>query len=441
MRREKKSLATLTLPLLMAASITAQAAPGDAEPPLTLDSCVRAALQESPYYRAAVEGTISASEAAESARAPYYPDLAFQMSWQRFQTHIFLPNSLDIPLIPPIVGPIDANGASVSASYTLFDSGARKAQATAGRNTKTAAQEVAAQSREGVALSVHAAYFSLLAAQDSRDVARKDLDRAQEHLKLAEERKSVGAVPLADVLRAKVEVGRARLGLVRAEGDLSVARGNLNTAMGRSPDSPLGVASPDAPVTACDLAPPQADLQRAIEKRPDLKAAASRVEARRSDVSLARSAFGPKLLAQAKYGRLDSDFFPQDEDWAVGVTLQVPIYNYGRSHALARARSELSQKELEKRQLELSVEQEVWTARSSVRTAWESILAARTLAQDAAESLRMAKERYAAGAGTVTDLLDAETNKARADLDEVQAEYGYRLALSSLRKAKGELSE
>lgn len=441
MKREKRIEATLALLIFALLSFAVPAAAGDNGPPLTLDSCVRAALQESPYYRAAVEGTISASEAAESARAPYYPDLAFQMSWQRFQTHIFLPNSLDIPLIPPIVGPIDANAASVSASYILFDSGARKAQASAGRNTRSAAQEGAAQSREAVALSVHAAFFALLAAQESLDVAQKDLDRAQEHLKLAEDRKSVGAVPLADVLRAKVEVGRARLGLVKAEGDLSVAKGNLNAAIGRSPDIPLGVARPGGPVSAPTLEDAQADLRKALDQRSDLKAASSRVEARRADVSFARSAFGPKLLAQAKYGRLDSDFFPQDEDWAVGVTLQVPLYNYGRSHALARARSELSQNELQKKQLELSVEQEVWTARSNVGSAWESILAARTLAEDAAESLRMAKERYAAGAGTVTNLLDAETNRARADRDEVQAEYGYRVALSCLKKAVGELTE
>jgi outer membrane protein TolC len=171
-----------------------------------------------------------------------------------------------------------------------------------------------------------------------------------------------------------------------------------------------------------------------------MKAAAARVESKRAQVSYARSAFGPKLLAQASYGRLDSDFFPQDEDWAVGVVLQVPIFNFAKSHNLAQARSELVKEELNRKKLELSAPSEVWNARSGVSEAWESTVAARALVADAAESLRMARERYAAGAGTITDLLDAETNMARSEMDRVRAEYGYRVALSALKKAMGELT-
>ena len=125
----------------------------------------------------------------------------------------------------------------------------------------------------------------------------------------------------------------------------------------------------------------------------------------------------------------------------MGVTLQVPLFSYARSHTLARARSELAQEELNRKRLELSVRQEVWNARSDVQEAWSSIAAARALAADAEESLRMAKERYAAGAGTVTDLLDAETNLASSDLALVSADYAYRVALSALKKAMGELAK
>lgn len=409
--------------------------------PLTLEECVRVALQENPQYQAAVEGTVSASETADAAKAPYYPDFSFQMAYRRFQTYIFLPNSLNIPLIAPIVGPVDSNGLSVSGTYTLFDSGARKAQSAAGSAGKEAAEQSAAQSGEDVALGVHQAYFALLAAQEAKGVAQKSLVRSEEHLRLAEARKAVGAVPLADVLRARVEAGNARLALVKASGELTVARGNLNAAMGLSPDSPLEIAVPQDPVAAPQLASAEAELEMAVGRRPDIRASASRVEARKAQVANARSTYGPRLLAQASYGRLDSDFFPQDLDWAVGVTLQVPLFSYARSHNLARARSELLQEELGRKKLELSVRQEVWADRANVEQTWESIATARTLVADAGESLRMAKERYAAGAGTLTDLLDAETNLARSELSEVQAEYGYRVALASLSRAMGELTK
>ena len=238
-----------------------------------------------------------------------------------------------------------------------------------------------------------------------------------------------------------MEAGNARLGLVSAEGDLSVGKGNLNAAMGLSPDSPIEIEAPGSPATAPELGSAEADLRTAIGQRPDLKAAAARVESERAQVSYAHSAFGPKLLAQASYGRLDSDFFPQDKDWAVGVVLQVPIFNFARSHNLALARSELAKEELSRKSLELSVQSEVWNARTGVSEAWESIVTTRSIVADAAESLRMARERYAAGAGTITDLLDAETNMAHSEMDQVRAEYGYRVALSALKEAMGALTE
>ena len=162
-----------------------------------------------------------------------------------------------------------------------------------------------------MAFGVHRAFFVLLAAQEAWKVAGQSLKRSEEHLRLAEERKAVGAVPLADVLRARVEVGNARLGLVRTEGDLAVARGGLNAAMGRNPDSPLQLASPGGDVSAPDQSGADAEFGQALAQRPELKAASARVEARRSAVALARSAYGPKLLALASYGRLDSDYSPR----------------------------------------------------------------------------------------------------------------------------------
>lgn len=426
--------------LMARASFPSPAAPGaEAGPGKTLEECVAVALDRNPQYKASLEGVVSAGEAAKAAQAPYYPDFSFSMGYQRMRTHIFLPNSLDIPLIVPVVGPTDVNSASVSGSYTLWDSGLRKAQKEAGRANQAAALELSGQSREDVTFAVHQAYYGLLAAQEARDVAEQSLKRTEDHQRLAETRKAAGAVPLVDVMRARVEVANAKLALVQAEGNLRVARGGLNTAMGLPPDAPLSLATPGG-----DPAPPgdqeaEALFTQALRDRPELKAAAERAASKKAQVSAARSTYGPKVLASAKYGRLDSDYFPQDLDWAVGVTFQIPIFSYARSHNLAKARSDLAQEELNTKRIELSVQQEVWSDLSKVQEAWASIASAQALKADAAETLRLAEARYAAGAGTVTDFLDAETNLSQAELALVQAVYGYRVAGSALRKAVGSI--
>jgi len=71
--------------------------------------------------------------------------------------------------------------------------------------------------------------------------------------------------------------------------------------------------------------------------------------------------------------------------------------------------------------------------------AYDSAVAVEALNADARESLRMADERYKVGAGTITDLLDAETNLAEAEAAKVRTEYGYRVAKAELMRAMGEL--
>jgi hypothetical protein len=59
----------------------------------------------------------------------------------------------------------------------------------------------------------------------------------------------------------------------------------------------------------------------------------------------------------------------------------------------------------------------------------------------AQESMRMAKERYEAGAGTVTDLLDSQTALARAQANQVEAEWDYHTAQALFKRSIGSLEE
>jgi outer membrane protein TolC len=58
---------------------------------------------------------------------------------------------------------------------------------------------------------------------------------------------------------------------------------------------------------------------------------------------------------------------------------------------------------------------------------------------DAQESLRLASERYKAGAGTIADLLDSETALARAEATRVGVQWDYQIARAVLKRSVGDL--
>jgi len=420
------------------------AAAADSEPanrPLTLSDCIRIALEANPARRSAAAGVQSAREAVGEAQAPYYPELGLQAGYHRFQTHAFLPGWVRIPPgSPTVVGPTDDWLGGLRARYTLYDFGERKALGQVARARQGLAEEEQSRIRQDIILSVYYGFYGLTSALEAKGVAEQNLDRSRDHQRLTNMRKEAGAVPKADVLRAQVEVSNAQLALVRAENLIRLARGNLNLSLGRPPEKPVEVTPSAQPPTRPEQMDLSLSLDQAVQSRPEIRGALKKIEVSQSNIEAARSAYGPRLRAEGSYGWRDNDFLPQDEDWAVGVTLEWPLFTgFARKHRLARAKADLSKEEAEAERLKLAVRQEVWNAFSRVTEVYQTLETTQTLVQDALESQRLSRERYEAGAGTITELLDAQTALARAQATRVESEWDYQISLAQLKRATGQL--
>ncbi len=438
MRHSLQSIVCAWLAFLFATTALAAATE---EKVLDLESAVRIALDTNPLNRAAREGVSAAVQAVGEARAAYYPELGLKAGYSRWERHAFLPSGVLRPEISSTIGPVTDWSAGLVSRYTLFDFGQRRAELASTRAKQSATDFDSEQVRQDIALAVHEAYFRLAAALEAEAVARRALERAEDHLRLARTRKEAGAVPQADVMRAQVEVADAKLALERAAGTVRVTSGDLNTAMGLPVEMQVRID-----VTARELTPlNQIDVTRALDEavaaRPELKAAAQRVAAAGRGVDLVKSTFGPRVRAEAAYGWRDTTFFPNDKDWAVGATVELPLFTgFSRKHKLAGAKAEASRQKAEEERLVQTVRQQVWSAYSKLRENYEAALSTEVLLKDAHESLRLANERYKAGAGTITDLLDTETALARAEATRVNALWEYQVARSAFQRSVGNLA-
>lgn len=407
---------------------------------LTVEACVWIALDKNPIIRAAREGVSAAKESVGEAKAPYYPEIVLSSGYSRWEKHAFLPEGLGTPGRPTIIGPTDDWSGGLKARYLLFDSGERRAKLRAAISGRGVAEEDADRVRQDVALDVHQSYYSFISALEVRSVAEKNLARAEDHLRLARERKSAGTVPQADVVRAQTRVADEKLNLVRAENLVRITKGNLNTAMGLPVEMPIEVETRPEEMKSPEGIDIGKALDQAVRARSEIKAALQRVGKARSEVDGAKSAFGPRVKADAGYGRRDEDFFPHDKDWLVGITIDLPLFTgFSRTHRLGRTKAELKKEEAQVTQVIQEVRQEVWSAHSKLKETYETVQASEVLVKDAQESVRLTQERYRVGAGTITDLLDAQTTLARANATRVEAEWNYHIARAVFRRATGGL--
>src|SRR6202008_3254802 len=80
---------------------------------------------------------------------------------------------------------------------------------------------------------------------------------------------------------------------------------------------------------------------------------------------------------------------------------------------------------------QLGAEVEVRRAFSSWQQASELAEASRLVVDQATEAVRLANARYSAGTATQLDVLQAQTDLTTARTNQIQAYYGYNVAVAS----------
>ncbi|WP_152527064.1 TolC family protein [Halomonas sp. PBN3] len=145
------------------------------------------------------------------------------------------------------------------------------------------------------------------------------------------------------------------------------------------------------------------------------------------------------LVAETQTNR--GDDWEGRDDWYVGVTLSVPLFDGGV------LRKRVNQAEFEQQQYRQrlrgvvdDVTTEARAAFGGLQTAEQRLRSARRALEEAEEALRIETRKYRAGRSTVTDLLSAEAARWTALANLNQAEYERFVADIRLYRALGRLT-
>lgn len=432
------------LGLALALLLPAGGAAADAPEPigLTMEKGVEIALARHPSLREKSAGVASAKASVGLATASYYPRVDTSVGYERFEhpAIFFRPSGAAAESLGDTIGPLDDFTARLEARWTLWDGGVRRAERDASVARSGGASADREATRQRVIYGVREAFYDHVTALRLEDVGKKSVSRAEEHLSVAKERFQAGAAPKADVYKAQVDLAGANLSLVSARSVVRSTMARLNTAMGMPAETETHVVPPAESLLAPGEIELDSGLSAAASRRSELTAASLSITASEAGIRKARAAYLPRLMASGTAGVRDTDFVPEEKDWAAGVTLSWPLFTgFARGHETKRAEAELDKEQARYQDLRNRIGEEVVVAHSKIRETYEAIRAAEVLLADARESLRMAEERYAAGAGTILDLLDAQVGMTRAEANAVEASLSHQTAYSRFLLATGQL--
>ncbi|OFX34386.1 MAG: hypothetical protein A2Z07_00160 [Armatimonadetes bacterium RBG_16_67_12] len=238
-------------------------------------------------------------------------------------------------------------------------------------------------------------------------------------------------VPRADVVRAQAGLAAAEGDLIAARNAVDQSKAALNATVGLSPMAPIAVAQPQ-PVPALTVA--AADLARLVEDRPEVKRALAEIDAAEAALALAQAGNGLRVTLS---GSATQSFAPgTTTSYAITSTVSLPVADAGRLQAqVTEATANLAAARARIETTRLTVQQQAVTALLSILDARARIVSARAQLAFAQESLRLAQGRFAAGAGPLLEVTDAQTVLVLAEVTLARAEYDELAGIISLRYA------
>jgi NodT family efflux transporter outer membrane factor (OMF) lipoprotein len=231
-------------------------------------------------------------------------------------------------------------GVTVVASWELDLWGRLRYGQAAAEADYASAEADLRYARESLAAMVVKSWFLAIEAKLQQALALEMIGASERLLSLAKDRQRVGLGDGYEVAQAEASLATSRDAAQRLEAAYRQAVRALELLVGRYPAAELEVPSQLAPMPGPVPVGLPSEL---LERRPDVIAAAHRVDAAFNRVGEANAARLPRLSLTANVSTVSSELFVlKDVDnpvWSIAAGLTAPIYNAGALRTQAEIRT------------------------------------------------------------------------------------------------------
>jgi outer membrane protein len=314
-------------------------------------------------------------------------------------------------------------------------------------------------------------YWNVVFARESLTVQRKSLEEAQKSYDHDKKALGLGALPPLDIYRSESQVASRRVGVIQAEYALKQAEDQFRQVVGADLDPAIRVLDleltdqpePLGALPSTDIA---TTLARALANRPELEARRQQLASDDLSIRLAHNGLKPDLELSGFYAGngvagnqfntaappvlinrtglgdgLSQTFHFTYPAYGAALSLTLPIKNHSAEANLADAAVSQRRDQYQERRTAQSITLEVTNAVHALEQTKLSMEASKVALDLAQESLHADERKYELGAETVFFVLDAQTQLAQAELNLIQAQVNFQIAVAQLDHATGDLME
>ena len=398
----------------------------------TLEEALVLAYQNNPALQAERARLRAVDEEVPEALAGWRPtiEVAGDVGALYSNTDGMVPNSGSSTVAP--------YGFGLSAVTPLYQGGRVAAQLESAENRVSAGRAQLQAVEQSILLDTVTAYMDVLRYGAEIELSRSSERVVRRQLQAAQDRLEVGEVTRTDVAQAEARLAQAGAERVMAEGGVMSARAFFQQVIGAPPGTlswpPVPMGLPETEEDA---------LAAAAGGNPSIAASSFIARASEADIEVAASALRPQvaIVGDVRQRFDSSDLIESSADASLKATVRVPLYQGGAANARIRQSKQISaQRRLQLDQTRRAVQEQVshaWRALTSAQaqiSAFESQVAAAAVALDGVE------QETRVGLRTTLDVLDAEQEHFKAQINLVRAQREAIVAAYQLKAAVGALT-
>ena len=298
------------------------------------------------------------------------------------------------------------------------------------------------------------AYWDLVGTIENLEVRQESLDNARRLYDISAKRNEIGVAAYIEVVQAQAGIASRQGAYITALTAIGNARDFLKRTMGLMEEdhfSTVAIIPIDRPAEGEIILDEKASIQKALENRLEITSAKLNVKNAELERMRSRNNMLPQLDINGSYttggrARHVNDTFlglrkGQDESYSVGMTFSLPIGNRSARHT---HQSALSSKERASQSLVGTKFQTEFQVRSALRNVLSNQILVEANQQDTSMqgiSMRAEERKLQLGTSTSQNVLDIQELLTTAQVNELQARIELEKSNIDLKVAEGTLLE
>ncbi len=333
----------------------------------------------------------------------------------------------------------DTYSYGVTGTQLIFDGAKTINDVKAASENIRASQQNFRYTSTTVRYRLRSAFISLLKVQEMLRITEDIFNIRRGNFELITLRYLSGLEHKGALLTAEAALAEAKYEISQAKRGVEVAQRELVKELGRRQSAPLCVKG-DFEVN--DSAQEKPDFVSLAENNPSLQQIIAKKNAAEFNLKSAYAEFAPTLSGQAGANKTGSRLLPQNDQWNLGVTVSLPIFEGGLRFAeVSQARALLNQLQANERSsrdgVVLTLEQ-TWAA---LQAAIDKVGVQRKSLIATEERSKIAEAQYSTGFISFDNWTIIEDNLVQAKKAFLDAQVNALLAEANWVQAKGETLE